>query len=258
MQMQISSRPSFRLLRTMCFTFHLPGHKSVQAPAGSGQNLFTREGASTAASPSEPSYLPFLPCDRDPQLLHGRPHPSLSKHGTHPKCCAVVAAYYLGSLPRPQQRDTICICVWICVCKHQIFYVEFWSKEERIEFKRTESNFQSAHWLIRSEWLLLTVISRWPERSRGILVQRSLIMVPNLDDLSSDSGICSLLWQFLDMGGTRSGLFKVSNEDKPLQASNTAGVRLVLRAHLENSCHLGLEPGSSCKILVQLLQNGKV
>lgn len=109
--MQTCSRPSFRLLGTICFTFHLPRHKSVRAPGRKRAEPLTREGASFAASPSELSYLPFLPCDRDPQLLRGRPHPSLSKHGNRPDRCAVVAAYYLGSLPRPPQRDTICICM---------------------------------------------------------------------------------------------------------------------------------------------------
>lgn len=90
-----SSRPEHPAL-----TCHIPAHKSVPEPP-------SQEGASTAASPGEPSYLPCLPCDRRPQLLHGRPHPSLSKHGTHPKYCSVVAAYYLGSLPRPLQKDTI-------------------------------------------------------------------------------------------------------------------------------------------------------
>lgn len=92
-------------------TFHLPGHKFVRAPSWKRVKPLTREGASTAASPTEPSYLPFLPCDRDPQLLPGRPHPSLSKHGTHPKPCSVVAAHYLGTLPRPPQRDTVCTIV---------------------------------------------------------------------------------------------------------------------------------------------------
>lgn len=92
-------------------TFNLPDHKSVTAPSRKRVEPLTREGASTAALPSEPSYLPFLPCDRDPQLLHGRPHPSLSKHGTHPKPGSVVAAYYLGTLPRPPQRDTVCTIV---------------------------------------------------------------------------------------------------------------------------------------------------
>lgn len=153
-------------------TFHLLGHKSVRAPSRKRVEPLTREGASIAASPSEPSYLPFLPCDRDPQLLHGRPHPSLSKHGTHPKSCSVVAAYYPGSLPRPPQRDTICTIVvafdtnpssavlWVCVrmldvCVpgvYKIFppflwfspYVEFWSEIKWIEFNRTESHFRFA------------------------------------------------------------------------------------------------------------------
>ena len=38
------------------------------------------------------------------------------------------------------------------------------------------------------------------------------------------------------------------------QASNAAGVRPGPRAHLQNTCHLGLRPGSSCKLRVQLLQ----
>lgn len=149
-----SSRPEHPAL-----TCHIPAHKSVPEPP-------SQEGASTAASPGEPSYLPCLPCDRRPQLLHGRPHPSLSKHGTHPKYCSVVAAYYLGSLPRPLQKDTICAIViafdtrpssaLLCVCVHAgcvciccvqasefLCGVQVWNKV----------HFQFAHYLIRSEWL---------------------------------------------------------------------------------------------------------
>lgn len=141
-------------------TFHLPAHKSVRAHSRKRVEPLTREGASTAASPSEPSYLLFLPCDRHPQLLHGRPDPSLSKHGTHPESCSVVAAYYLGTLPRPLQRDTICtivvafdtnpssavLCVRVCgVCRWCVQASDFlcgvprlnkvdWIEEDRIEF----------------------------------------------------------------------------------------------------------------------------
>lgn len=43
-----------------------------------------------------------------------------------------------------------------------------------------------------------------------------------------------------------------------LQALNAAGVRAVLRAHLESCGHLRLRPCSCFEIYVQLLKNGKV
>ena len=102
----MSTPENILLYHFICWIINLSG-----SPSRKRVEPLTREGASTAASPSEPSYPPVLPCDRDPQLLHGRPHPSLSKHGTRPKPCSVVAAYYLGTLPRPPQRDTVCTIV---------------------------------------------------------------------------------------------------------------------------------------------------
>lgn len=125
-------------------TCHNPGFKSVQVSSSKWAEPPSQEGASTTVSPTEPFYLPCLSCDRHPQLLHGCPHPSLSKHGIHPKYGSVVAAYYLGLLPKPLQKDAIratvkafdkkpfsslsCVCTcWMCASVwFSLFRVHFY------------------------------------------------------------------------------------------------------------------------------------
>ena len=55
--------------------------------------------------------------------------------------------------------------------------------------------------------------------------------------------------------GNRCNVGEICWDTATLQASNAAGVRPGLRAHLQNTCHLGLRSGSSCKLRVQLLQH---
>lgn len=81
--MQIAPHPVFWPLQPFSPSmYHLPGRKSVQASQ--------QEAGSTSCRIFQ-AYRPILLRDRDPQLLRGHFHPSLSNRGTHPN--PAVATY---------------------------------------------------------------------------------------------------------------------------------------------------------------------